>query len=56
MKKKVPKKKKSSVKKKYISSDNCQSISKTERYREEYPGANDVDIELIRWALHDEED
>lgn len=27
-----------------------------EKYCEEYPDASDSDIEIIRWALHDEDE
>lgn len=27
-----------------------------QEYKEEYPDASDSDIEIIRWALHDEKE
>lgn len=50
------KSKKKSKTPKVVGRDQIESRSKTEWYREEYPGASDTDIEIIRWALHDEED
>jgi hypothetical protein len=35
--------------------DLIMTDEKDEKYKEEYPDASDTDIEIIRWALHDED-